>query len=145
MLEEEFGILKAKDEALTEKVAALKAKVDRKVDALTAEVAALKTKVGAFRKGCITGTYRAIRTNTGTNVSWNNDKTINFGRSFSGIPKVTASITGFERQQSTGDSTWGINLDILSSYTTASGTKIRASCYHTTLMYIDVSWVACAA
>merc|ERR1719370_287167 len=106
MLAEEFGILKAKDEALTEKVAAVKAKVDRKVDALTAEVAALKTKVGALRKGCITGTYRAGRTNAGSNVSWNNDKTINFGRSFSGIPKVTASITGFERRQQDNDPGW---------------------------------------
>jgi len=145
MLAEEFSILKAKDEALTEKVAALKAKVDRKVDALTAEVAALKTKVGAFRKGCITGTYRADRTNTGSNVDWDRDTRINFGRSFSGIPKVTASITGFERTQAANDPFWGINLSILSGYSTASSTVIRAHCESTTLTYIDVSWVACAA
>merc|ERR1712183_210982 len=146
MLAEEFGILKAKDEALTEEFAALKAKVDRKDDALTAEVAALKAKVGALRKGCATGSFTKSRPSglTGNSADWNQAQTVHFGRTFSGTPKVTASISQFERRQDgAGDLSWGINLSVRSPSATSASINVHA--YNTYLAYVTVSWVACAA
>merc|ERR1719309_879032 len=135
MLAREFGILKAKDEALsakdeaiTEEFATLKAKVDRKDDALTAEVAALKAKVGALRKGCATGSFKKTRPSVANQQSdWNLAQTVHFGRTFSGIPKVTASISQFERQQDgTGDTVWGIDLSVRTPSATSVTINVHA-------------------
>merc|ERR1719309_72343 len=153
MLAREFGILKAKDEALsakdeaiTEEFATLKAKVDRKDDALTAEVAALKAKVGALRKGCATGSFKKTRPSglASQQSDWNLAQTVHFGRTFSGIPKVTASISQFERTQDvTSDTVWGIDLSVRTP--SATSVIIDVHSYSTYIPYITVSWVACAA
>merc|ERR1719495_850117 len=87
MLAEMFRVLEAKDEVLTAKTEAL----TEKDEALTEEFAALKAKVGALRKGCATGSFKKTRPSglASLQSDWNLAQTVHFGRTFSGIPKVT--------------------------------------------------------
>jgi len=153
MLAEMFRALKAKDEALIAKDEALAEKDEALTEenkALSAEFAALKAKVGALRKGCMTGSFRE---NPPAGISWSydstwkKDHTVNFGQSyFQNIPKVTASISSFRRHQqgSAGDdTTWGIDLSVLSPRTNSASIHVNA--YSTYVEYVVVSWVACAA
>ena len=89
---------------------------------------------------CVSGrvTITASRGTSGKTET----KTVNFGRTFSRNPTVTASLSGFHRHQDSGASEcWGLYITVPTITRSSADIQIRNHAFN--LEQIEVAWMAC--
>ena len=94
---------------------------------------------------CEVGTHQTAKGNKVTQdpngVGFDETVNIPFGRTFKRIPKVSVSISQFERYQQSSDQNWGLTVQASSLTTDSFDLYLKG--YDTRIDSLTAAWIAC--